>query len=276
MCTGLAAGSTALHNCENYGNTTANYMTGETKVARAIAKIIAKARAKAKANAGMGPGGGRCTNWECMQDNLVAQGMGAPGQAPNFQYVTNDGNMDYIDIANSPPVTWQEHANALIATGILLLLGCTVFKPVCAPGAASVYAGAEATEGVGAGVTAAVTARGGVGRVFSSADPYVADAANAIEVAMPGRVLAVNTQVRMISGLTREVDVNLGNVLVQVKGGNARGLAGQIARTQVTTDRIVIGYAPDMPAAAWEDAARNGVAIARTPSELIAILGEVG
>jgi hypothetical protein len=114
------------------------------------------------------------------------------------------------------------------------------------------------------------------GRVFASPDPLVADAANAIESAIPGRVSGVNTMVKMDNGLSREVDVDLGNVVVQVKSGEARGITGQIQRTAASTGRRVVGYAPGMPGQAWEAAARDGVAIARTPQELVAIVKEWG
>jgi RHS repeat-associated protein len=114
------------------------------------------------------------------------------------------------------------------------------------------------------------------GRVFSSADPYVADAANAIERAFPGRVQGVNSQIHMTDGLSREVDVDLGNMVVQVKSGNARGLTGQLQKTTSTTGLPAIGYAPDIPNGAWEAAARQGIRIARSPDELVAIVKELG
>ncbi|MCW2751303.1 MAG: hypothetical protein JWR83_2413 [Aeromicrobium sp.] len=112
--------------------------------------------------------------------------------------------------------------------------------------------------------------------VFASSDSHVADAANAIEKAWPGRVGSVNSMVKMSNGLSREVDVDLGDLVVQVKGGNARGLAGQIASTASSTGRTVIGYAPDMSNAAWESAARQGIPIARTSQELVAMVEEFG
>jgi hypothetical protein len=80
----------------------------------------------------------------------------------------------------------------------------------------------------------------------------------------------------MFDGLLREVDIDLGEVVVQVKDGNARRLTGQIDKTAATTDRRAIGYAPQIPGAAWEHAAAQGIAIARTPDELIEILKEWG
>jgi len=113
-------------------------------------------------------------------------------------------------------------------------------------------------------------------RTFASADAHVADAANRIEHAMPGRVVGVNSQVSMANGLSREVDIDLGDLLVQVKSGNARGLTGQLMSTTASTGRTAIGYAPDISEGAWLNAARQGVPIARTLDELLAIIGELG
>jgi RHS repeat-associated protein len=110
---------------------------------------------------------------------------------------------------------------------------------------------------------------------YTSPDPHVADAANAIDNAMPGRVVGINNQVPMTNGLQREVDVDLGNMYVQVKSGNARGLIGQIQRTEATTGVRTIGYAPNMPEAAWESAARAGIPIARNLQELTAMVKEL-
>lgn len=113
-------------------------------------------------------------------------------------------------------------------------------------------------------------------RVFTSGDAHVADVANTIERAMPGRIVGVNNQRAMANGLTREVDIDLGNLIVQVKSGRATGITGQILRTQETTGTRTIGYAPDISAAAWQNAALQGITILRTPDELLAYLREFG
>jgi len=89
-------------------------------------------------------------------------------------------------------------------------------------------------------------------------------------------VLGINKDVLMKNGLQREIDIDLGDMYVQVKSGNARGLIGQIQSTEATTGVRTIGYAPSMPAAAWESAARAGVPIARNLQELLAIIKELG
>jgi hypothetical protein len=102
----------------------------------------------------------------------------------------------------------------------------------------------------------------------------VADLANEIEKNFPSRIIDVNQDIPMHNGYKREVDINMGNLVIQVKDGSARGLIGQMKRTAATTGRIVVGYAPGLPGQAWEAAAREGVIIARTPDELISILRE--
>jgi RHS repeat-associated protein len=119
--------------------------------------------------------------------------------------------------------------------------------------------------------TAAISAR-----TFVSKDPYVGSAANYLEKALPGRVQGVNTYIRKTDGLSREVDIDLGNVVVQVKSGNARDLIGQVNKTTASTGRTTIGYAPDMRPNAWRAAALQGVPIARTPDELVALVKELG
>lgn len=92
---------------------------------------------------------------------------------------------------------------------------------------------------------------------------------------MPGRVVGVNQQIMMANGLQREADINLGDMLIQVKSGGARGLTGQILRTEQTTGLPTVGYAPGMSSAAWENAANAGIPIARNLDELIAIIKEL-
>ena len=113
-------------------------------------------------------------------------------------------------------------------------------------------------------------------RVFTSRDPLVADVAASLDEAFPGRVSGVNTMVRQFTGHLREVDVELGDVIVQVKSGSARRMARQITDTIAGTGRPVVALAPTMRPGAWHAAATDGVAIARTMDELIAIIREIG
>ena len=113
-------------------------------------------------------------------------------------------------------------------------------------------------------------------RVFTSGDAHVAGVATDIEKAFPGRVVDVNNQRLMKDGLKREVDVDLGNIIIQVKGDKARNIARQILKTEATTGVRTIGYAPDIAPGAWRDAAARGVVIVRSKSELLDYLREFG
>lgn len=140
--------------------------------------------------------------------------------------------------------------------------------------------GIAGVAGIGLGVGfAGALARAGTAapvRTFASVDPYVADAANAVEAAFPGRVLGVNKMAMMTNGLQREIDIDLGNIFVQVKGGPGTGLTGQIEKTRMTTGTTTVGYAPRIGDAAWRNAALRGVPIMRTLDELLAYVGEFG
>jgi hypothetical protein len=54
----------------------------------------------------------------------------------------------------------------------------------------------------------------------------------------------------------------------------AKSLTGQIQKKEPTTGRRMIGYAPDIPSAAGENAARQGIPIARSHDELIGMVRE--
>ncbi|MFF1527921.1 RHS repeat-associated core domain-containing protein [Cellulomonas sp. NPDC058312] len=156
--------------------------------------------------------------------------------------------------------------------------GCVAWRATKAIGSFALgqLAGAAFVGLVGRACVADARAAAGTSRVFASGDAHVGSAANAIEAALPGLVVSVNGMRRMSDGLSREVDIDLGNVRVQVKGGNARGLLAQINKTQSTTGTPTIGYAPEIGDAAWRNAANQGIAILRTPDELVAYLKEFG
>jgi hypothetical protein len=84
-------------------------------------------------------------------------------------------------------------------------------------------------------------------RVFTSADPLVADVANAIERAYPGHVVGVNVPMYNANGqLVTDADILLQNSVIQVKSGSGKGLTSQLARTQTVTNLPVIGYGPNL------------------------------
>jgi hypothetical protein len=93
---------------------------------------------------------------------------------------------------------------------------------------------------------------------------------------MPGRVKALNNLHKMYNGRLREIDIDLGDVFVQVKGGAGDRLAKQIGDTVQTTGVRTVGYAPDMKHGAWKAALLEGTPIARTTDELVSIVKELG
>lgn len=70
------------------------------------------------------------------------------------------------------------------------------------------------------------------------------------------------------------MDIDLGSVIIQVKGGRARGIAAQIASTQASTGVRTVGYAPGVSDATVYSAAEQGIAILRTPEEVLIYLRE--
>jgi RHS repeat-associated protein len=119
---------------------------------------------------------------------------------------------------------------------------------------------------------------GSGGRIFQSPEPYTAEPANAIEKTFPGRIVGVNENVQFVTGKGfREVDINLGDIIIQVKSGTQSGsVTAQVVKTRATTGKIVIGYAPDITEMAWGNAARNGIPIARSIDELIVAIRHFG
>jgi RHS repeat-associated protein len=107
---------------------------------------------------------------------------------------------------------------------------------------------------------------------WSGKNQLETEVANTLEEAFPGQVTGVNAEVMMKNGLMREVDVAVGDVLVQVKDGSGRGLIGQLLKTAETTGKRSIGYAPGLSDVAVRDGLIKGVNIARTIEELIALL----
>jgi len=95
--------------------------------------------------------------------------------------------------------------------------------------------------------------------LFTSKDPLVGELANTIESQFPGLVKGVNVPLRDAQGkLVTDADILLDNAVLQVKSGNARGLPGQLLRTESATDLPVIGFAPNGRAGTLRAAEKNG------------------
>ena len=84
-------------------------------------------------------------------------------------------------------------------------------------------------------------------KTFTSQDKYVGETASAIEAQFPGRVEAVNEKLYDYKGIElTEIDIVLDNTAIQVKSEGARGLVAQMQLTKAHSNKIVIGYAPDL------------------------------
>ena len=85
------------------------------------------------------------------------------------------------------------------------------------------------------------------GTIWTGKDKYVPELANAIEQKFPGRIQAVEKLVYGKDGaLITDLDIELENIVIQVKSGSAKGLTSQMIRTAEATGKIVISYTPDI------------------------------
>jgi hypothetical protein len=97
------------------------------------------------------------------------------------------------------------------------------------------------------------------GRQLFSQDPLVGALANEIESRYPGHVVAVNKEITTPDGnVAAEFDIETQNAVIQVKSGGGKGLAKQILRTQVVTDKPVIGYGPNLKPSVVRQIQREG------------------
>lgn len=212
-------------------------------------------------------GGGMIAAVMGMADAVVMATPFAPG-------TTNRYDVPTIPAENMPSQWWDRTARELgldtrgpaYNLAELSTIVATSLVPVSGPGKSL----AEAAARVGTR-----TRRPPVSiRTFTSDDEHVANLANLLEQAFPGRIRGVNLDKMMANGRTREVDIDLGDVIVQVKGQNARGLQAQIAKTQNTTGVATIGFAPTISHGAQIDALREGIAIFKDFDKLMAYLKE--
>lgn len=91
---------------------------------------------------------------------------------------------------------------------------------------------------------------------------------------IPGIVKGVNEWVPTLYGHQREIDINLGEIVIEVKSGRARDLAGQLQAIADTTGRRPIAYAPEMPTPARFTVLAKGFAVAHDKEQLLSIMRE--
>ena len=89
--------------------------------------------------------------------------------------------------------------------------------------------------------------KGGKGTVWIGKDKYVPELANAIEQMFPGRVKGVEKIIKSLDGrIITDLDIELDDIVIQVKSGSAKGLTSQMIRTAEATGKKVISYTPDI------------------------------
>ncbi len=94
---------------------------------------------------------------------------------------------------------------------------------------------------------------------WKSKDPLVGDVANAIDDAIPGKVSDVNKVIRDPSGRTiTDLDIELDDVVIQVKSGGGKGLTTQLETTAKAIGKEVIGYVPNVKPSILKGASAKG------------------
>lgn len=108
----------------------------------------------------------------------------------------------------------------------------------------------EATKAVEEGATGGkgeVRIKSAGKTVWTGKDKYVPELANAIEQKFPGKVKSVE---RLLYGedgkLITDLDIELDNIVIQVKSGTAKKLTKQMINTANATGKTVISYTPDI------------------------------
>ena len=111
--------------------------------------------------------------------------------------------------------------------------------------------------------------------IWSGKDKYVPELANAIEKKYPGRVRAVEKIIKGSDGkIITDLDIDLDDIVIQVKSGSAKGLTAQMLRTAKATGRTVISYTPDIAqsAAVLRNVRQNGFQTFTDMEELLKYL----
>lgn len=114
-----------------------------------------------------------------------------------------------------------------------------------------------------------------VPRVWTSKDPLVGELATWLSAQHPDLVRGVNAWLPTYHGKLHEVDIDLGEIVVEVKTGPARKAGPQLEVIANNTGRRPILFAPDIPTPARMTVLSKGFAVARTNEELLDIIKEL-
>ncbi len=112
-------------------------------------------------------------------------------------------------------------------------------------------------------------------RVFTSKDPLVGDVATKIEQSLPGRVTSVNKVVYRPDGsILTDLDIELDNIVIQVKTGGGKGVTKQLVNSVNNTGKIAIGYVPNIKPSVLKEATNNGFQVFRNMDDLIEFISK--
>ena len=112
-------------------------------------------------------------------------------------------------------------------------------------------------------------------RIFTSKDPLVGDVATQIEQRLPGRVTSVNKVVYRPDGsILTDLDIELDNIVIQVKAGGGKGLTKQLVNSANNTGKIAIGYVPDIKPSVLKEANKKGFQVFKNTEDLIEFISQ--
>ena len=116
---------------------------------------------------------------------------------------------------------------------------------------------------------------GDIPRVFTSRDPLVGYVAMQIEHSLPGRVISVNKVVYRPDGsILTDLDIELDNIVIQVKTGGGKGVTKQLINSANSTGKTAIGYVPDVKPSVLKEATNNGFDVFTNMDDLIEFISQ--
>ena len=86
-------------------------------------------------------------------------------------------------------------------------------------------------------------------------------------------MVSVNKEITTPDGnVAAEFDIETQNSVIQVKSGGGKGLAKQIQRTQMVTDKPVIGYGPNLKPSVVRQIQREGNLVTKERDVLLDVI----
>lgn len=112
-------------------------------------------------------------------------------------------------------------------------------------------------------------------RIFTSKDPLVGELATQIEKEVPGKVIAVNKKVYRNDGsVLTDLDIELDNIVIQVKSGGGKKLTQQLIASEESTGKTAIGYVPKVKPSVLKEANEKGFKVFTNIEDLIEYINE--